>query len=246
MNDIYYNSLAEDFHQKRKKPWTSLENFLKLVNDKKFQFMGYNIDLGCANGRNFKLLHSNNTKLIGVDNSIQFLKIAHQKLKNSNEFSKYEKNSIQLLLSDILFLPIRPKTINNVFSIATVHHIKSKEKRENLLNQISKILKFDGYILISVWRKYQKNYKVYFIVDWIKRIINSTYRKKQIELGLNEFGDKYVPWKISKDQETYLRFYHFFSKKEVKKLFKDYRVEEIKKLGGPNKKDNYFIIAKKE
>jgi len=245
MNDIYYNKLAEDYHQKRKKPWKSLEDFLKIVNSKNVQFMGLSIDLGCANGRNFKLLHSNNTRLIGVDNSIQFLKIAYQELNDKDQFSISEKNSIHLLLSDILFLPIRPNTINNVFSIATIHHIKDKKERKNLINQISKILKSDGYLLFSVWRKYQKDYKTYFIIDRIKRIFNTSYFKKQKELGLNEFGDKYVSWEISKDHKPYFRFYHFFSKIEVKKLLKNYRVKELIKLGGPNKKDNYFVIAKK-
>ena len=245
MNHIIYNNLAEDYHHKRKKPWKSLEEFLKPISNKKYQNGGYAIDLGCGNGRNFKLLNSKNIMLIGIDNSIQFLKIAKEQLNNVNLFSISEKNSIGLLLSDILFLPIRPNVINNVYSIATIHHIKDKKQRKKLLYQISQTLKDDGYFLFSVWRKYQKKYRWYFIVDWIRRFISRSYHNKQKKLGLANSGDKFVPWKVTKENRTYLRFYHFFSKKEVKKLLKNYKVEVITKLGGPNKKDNFFILAKR-
>jgi SAM-dependent methyltransferase len=245
MNTIYYNHLAEDYHLKRKKPWKALEQFLKFLIKENYQFKGYSVDLGCANGRNFKLMINDNVRLIGIDNSIRFLKIAKKQLRDLESYSKSERNSIQLILSDILFLPIRPDTIDNIYSIATIHHVKIKEERMNLIYQIFNILKSDGLFLFSVWRKYQKHYKIYFIKDWIKRVFNKSYRKKQREIGLFNFGDKYVPWKISKNKKTYLRFYHFFSKFEIKNLLAAFSIKKLKKLGGPNKKDNFFVLAKK-
>ena len=118
MEKINYNYLAKDYHQKRKEPWKPLVQFLGDLNKKdqySGQFFGYNIDLGCANGRNFEVLFNKNSKLVGIDNSIEFLKIANKHLRDNNRFSKSELNSIQLLLSDILFLPIRPQVINNIF-----------------------------------------------------------------------------------------------------------------------------------
>ncbi len=63
--------------------------------------------------------------------------------------------------------------------------------------------------------------------------------------GLEEFGDQYVSWKISSEKKKYNRFYHFFSKREIKKLIKTFKVQEFKILGGPNNRDNFFILAQK-
>ena len=71
------------------------------------------------------------------------------------------------------------------------------------------------------------------------------YLKAQRKLGLEEFGDKQVPWTLSKENKTYLRFYHFFSHREAKNLLKNFRTVKMIKLGGPGKKDNYFFLAKK-
>ena len=79
MEKDLYNFLAADFdRKKRSKPWKDLETFVKEINDKEISFTGYNIDLGCANGRNFSAFIQPNNRLIGVDNSFEFLKIAKE------------------------------------------------------------------------------------------------------------------------------------------------------------------------
>lgn len=246
MEKDLYNFLAKDYHIKRSKPWKDLETFVKEIKEKEISFTGYNIDLGCANGRNFSLFIQPNNRLIGVDNSFEFLKIARDQLKSDNNLPKNSSNFIQLILSDILFLPIRPNVIQNIFSIATIHHIKDKTQLNYAISQYYCLLRDRGYFLFTVWRKYQKNYRTYFIKDKIKRLFNPKYRKIQINLGLNEYGDKFVPWTLSAEKKTYNRFYHFFSHKEIKKLLNKYIILEFKKMGGPNKTDNFFVLAKKE
>lgn len=246
MHNTNYDSIAKDYHLKRKKPWISLKIFLKTLDKNGFEFSGYSIDLGCANGRNFKLFLRDNIRLIGIDNSLELLKIAHNEMKELEVFSREQLKSIQLILSDISYLPIRSNIIKNIFSIATLHHIKNKLERRKSIKQLYNILTSDGYIILSLWRKYQKRFKRYFITDWFKRKFNPKYNKKQKILGLNDFGDKFVPWKISKSNIAYNRFYHFFSNNEIKKLLNQFKVITIKKLGGPNNKDNFFILAKKD
>lgn len=245
MEKNLYNFLAKDYNKKRSKPWKYLEMFVKEIKEKEISFTGYNIDLGCGNGRNFSVFIQPNNKLIGVDISFEFLKIARERLKSDNNLPKNSYNFIQLILSDILFLPIRPNVIQNIFSIATIHHIKDKAQRNFAISQFNCLLRDKGYFLFTVWRKYQKNYRSYFIKDKIKRLFNPKYRKIQINLGLKEYGDKFVPWTLSAEKKTYNRFYHFFSIKEIKKLLNEYTIIEFKKMGGPNKKDNFFILAQK-
>ena len=246
MNKKIYDFLALDYHQKRFYPWKDFELFYNKLIQKGVSFNGYSIDLGCANGRNFKIFLQSDIKLIGIDNSIEFLKILRNRLKTGNNYTMKERRSIELIQSDINAIPIRPKIVNNLFSIATIHHIKNLRNRNLALKQIYGILKNDGYILSTVWRKYQKKYRFYFIRDWFKRLYSPSYRIKQSTLDLAEYGDKFIPWTISKENLTYNRFYHFFSLKELKKLLRSFVIKELKKRGGPNKRDNFFVLAKKE
>ena len=246
MNKIIYDILARDYHQKRLYPWKDFELFYNELIQKGVSFNGYNIDLGCANGRNFKIFLQSDIKLIGIDNSIEFLQILRKRLKTGNNYTIKERRSIELIQSDINAIPIRPDAINNIFSIATIHHIRNTHNRNHILKQIYGILKNNGYILSTVWRKYQKKYRFYFIRDWFKRLYSASYRIKQSNLDLAEHGDKFISWTISKENLTYNRFYHFFSRKELKKLLRSFVIKELKRKGGPNKKDNFFVLAKKE
>ena len=245
IENCFFNHIAKDYHLKRKKPWKPFESFLVYLEKKDYTFKGLNIDLGCGNGRHFKLLQKKSYKLIGIDNSIELLKIALEDLKDSDQYTNNEINFIQIVLADLRFLPIRLNVIQNIFSVASIHHIRHKFERQGAIKQLFNLLKDNGYILITVWRKWQKKYKSYFFYDWFRRIISSTYKRERYMEGLDEFGDKYISWKISSEKKKYNRFYHFFSKHEIKKLIKTFKVQEFKILGGPNNRDNFFILAQK-
>jgi SAM-dependent methyltransferase len=245
MYDDYYNYLAEDYHLKRKNPWKALELFLKDVSKEYNILNGLVIDLGCGNSRNFPLIKIKKNKIIGIDNSIELLKIAHKVQKANLIYDNNQKNSIQFVLCDFLHLPLRIASIDTIISIASIHHVKNEANRRIIIEQIHAILKKEGFFLVSVWRKYQKKYKWHFIKDYIKRYFFLSYKKRQIVSGLIEYGDEFIPWTIAKENRTYNRFYHFFSKLEIKRLLHNFKINIIRKLGGPNKKDNFFILAQK-
>ncbi len=246
MSKKIYDILALDYHKKRFYPWKDFELFFNVLIQRGVSFNGYNVDLGCANGRNFEIFLQSDIKLIGIDNSIEFLKISRNRIASGNNYTMKERRSIELIQSDINAIPIRTETVDNIFSIAAIHHIKNIHNRDHVLEQIYAILKNNGFLFLTLWRKYQKKYRNYFIIDWFKRLYSSRYRMTQSKLDLEEFGDKLIPWTISKENLTYNRFYHFFSRKELKKLLQRYVIMEMKKRGGPNKKDNFFVLAKKE
>ena len=135
--------------------------------------------------------------------------------------------------------------INNIFSIAAIHHIKGKEKRQEVIFNLHNLIKKNGFLLVTVWRRWQKKLKKYFIIDKLKRSLNLKYLRRQNKMNLREFGDKYVSWTVSKEKRTYNRFYHFFSKKELKDLLKNYEIKEFKLTGGPTYKDNFFLLTQK-
>jgi len=245
MEENSYDFFAKDYHNKRRYHWRDLESFLRELKDKKVSFNGYNLDLGCANGRNFDLFLQSNSKLVGIDNSIELLRLARERLKKQNSNPNINLKSVSLVLSDIKALPLRPNAITNVFSIAAIHHIKKSIQRSYVLSQIYNIMKNNGFLVLTVWRRYQKKYRFYFINDRIRRFFLTKYNKTQENLGLIEYGDKYVPWTLSNKNLTYNRFYHFFSLKEIQKLLDDYIIRVILKMGGPGGGDNFFVLTQK-
>ncbi|MFX0104804.1 MAG: class I SAM-dependent methyltransferase [Candidatus Hodarchaeota archaeon] len=245
MEGSNFNQIAQDYHLKRKKPWRPLEFFLKHLKNKGYDFKGVILDLGCANGRNFKLMSYPPNKLIGIDISLELLKIANLNLNNIVQFSQFESKFIQLLQADIANLPIRRSSIHSIYSIATIHHIKEKSERKSVIVQIYESLKTNGNLILTVWRKWQKIFRNYFFLEWFKRNFSYNYKIRQKNIGLREFGDKFVPWTIPKEEKIYNRFYHFFSKKELKKLLRIFDLVEFKITGGPTNRDNFFIFARK-
>ena len=236
MNLIYEKDLAQDYDLKRKRPWKPLISFLNQIEKKINLLNGRIIDLGCGNGRNFDLIK--NTFLIGIDNSLEFLKIAKKRKING-------RRDIELILSDMRALPFRTNSIDTTFSIASLHHVKRFQTRFSLINQLHEILKDGGFVVITVWRKYQRKFRIYFIIDLFKRFFSKKYKKQQEILGLDEYGDIIIPWKVSKVDKSYMRYYHLYSKSELKEEFSRFQMIECRKMGGPTKKDNFFALFKK-
>jgi len=245
MEGYYYENIAHDYDLKRKKPWKALEDFISYLKEKGYYFNGINLDLGCANGRHFKLFKSSTNKVIGIDNSIDFLRIACLNLRDLSQYGRKESNNIQPILGDVRNLPLRPDVIQNMFSIATIHHIQSKSTRKKAIDQMFKLTKENGLILLTVWRRWQKKYRKEFFFEKIKHLFNPLYKKKQKQLGFDEFGDKIIPWTVSSTNLTHERYYHFFSKNEIKRLMNKYKIRELEIMGGPTDKDNFFILAQR-
>ena len=245
MKDCYYDDIAEDYDNKRRRPWTPFRNFLKKLVAAGYQFKGINIDLGCANGRHFSLFNQVSDRLIGIDNSIEFLTIAKEQLCSSEEIKDYDKKSVGLILADMIALPIRPSIIQAIFSVASLHHVEGKDNRKVVVNEIFRSLKNDGFLILTVWRKWQKKYKQHFMKDLLKRKASIEYALEQESEGLKEHGDKHVPWMVSKDNEVYHRFYHFFAAQEIKTLLKPCKILAFELRGGTTDRDNFFLLAQK-
>jgi SAM-dependent methyltransferase len=240
-----FNSIAQDYHLKRRKPWRPLEFFVKFLKDKGYAFNGLILDLGCGNGRNFQILSTPPNKLIGIDISLELLKMANHTLNNNDQISLENKSFFQLILGDISNPPIRQNSIDWAFCIASLHHIKKKSERTKAITQIRTSLKKNSLLILTVWRKWQNRFRNYFILEWFKRKLSVKYRIDQKVKGLEEFGDKLVPWNLSREKNIFFRFYHFFSKHELKKLLKDFEILEFKITGGPTNRDNFFVLALK-
>jgi len=108
-------------------------------------------------------------------------------------------------------LPFR----NNFFdSIVFLSSLQCMKNRAHALNECKRVLKEDGIILISVWNRWQWRF-------FPKNIFTSEF---------------FIKWR--KKDSTYYRYYHLYSKNEIEKEMKMFKIEKVKIVEG-----NIFILG---
>ena len=170
-----WEGIAKSWDRHRQEPEKPVLDFTK---DKKFL-----LDLGCGSGRNF----FKGKKYIGVDFSIEMLKLARQNAK--------KKGAKALLMrADLAALPLKDDSFENVLLVATLHVMEGR-KRRLCLREMKHVMKKNAHALITVWNKEHPRFigtkKVVF-VPWKvgnKRYMRYYYlfEKDELKELLNEY-----------------------------------------------------------
>lgn len=172
------------------------------------------LEVGC--GTATQLSEFKNNFLVGIDFSKKMIRYAKEYLKRKNL-------KAFLIIADARNLPFKNNSFDFVFSIATIHHIKKRIERIKAIEESLRVSK--EYCLISVLKKYSTLtfFKLFtgFLRFW-------------------NFGDILLEWKYKKTKLK--RFYHTYSKEEIKRDLKYLKVVNFNIL---EDKYNYFIIIKK-
>ena len=151
------------------------------------------LNLGCAHGPDF-LPFTLSFDLYGADFSVEMIRLAR---KYSQKFNF----DVTLSLADVAYLPYGDEAFDWVISVATYHHIKSKEKKGMALSELRRVLKPGGEAFITVWNHWQPRF-------W--------FRGKEVA----------VPWR--KRDKTLYRYYYLFSYSELGKLAEHAGLELLK------------------
>ncbi|MFA5131602.1 MAG: class I SAM-dependent methyltransferase [Patescibacteria group bacterium] len=179
------------------------------------------LDLGCGNGRLLEVFKNKNVKYLGIDNSEALIKHAQ---------TNYPEN--KFIVADLLSLDrATPEKFNYIFCLAVLQHIPSPELRLAALKQMKQKLEAGGRIIISVWNLWQSPKHRHLLLRnyWLKIF-------KRNDLGWN---DLLFPWKNSRGEEVSERYYHAFTKKELKKLA---RLAGLRSLRLNRDKHNFWVI----
>ena len=176
------------------------------------------LDLGCGNGRFYNSFIKKDVEYFGVDPSSNLIEIAK---------GNHPQGNFQIASADSL--PFSNDYFNKVYSIAVLHHISSPELRQQFLKEAKRVLKQDGYLILTVWDLKEKLKRKGFL-NWFKN------RKL-------EKNDILLPWYGSKDT-----YFHCFNLEELVQLVKDSGLEVIDKgeiSVGLKPYSNFYIVAKK-
>jgi len=213
-----YNLIAEEFSNTRREIWEEL-NFLfeDLKEGEKI------LDLGCGNGRWYKVFVRKKVDYFGLDNSEKLLEIAKKNFPEA-----------KFLIGDALNLPFSENFFDRVYAIALLHHIPSEVFRIKVLQEIKRVLKPGGILILTVW----KIHRLSEILLLLKHTFLKLIKKSQLD-----FKDVFLPW-----GKKILRYYHYFSKRELESLTKRAGFEILKFGVVKNKRgnrQNYYIICQK-
>lgn len=189
-----YNKIASEFDNTRHYKWPFITDFINNIsgslydfkynietkNNQKLETPVFGLDIGCGNGRNIEAYTTNNISIIGIDSSIEFVKLCCKK-------------GLHVSHQNMIKTDFQNETFDFILMIASFHHLDNEKDRLNTLNEMKRILKPDGQILLSVWSKKQPT---------------KTKRK------FSNYGDTLVPWKC-KNGEIINRYYYIFITEEL-------------------------------
>lgn len=216
-NKKSYNAIASDFDVTRQIAWPEFELLLHYIKE------GSRVlDIGCGNGRLFSFLNRrlpDSLQYVGVDQSEELIKIAG---KNNLDADFY--------VADVLNLPFQDGEFDIVAGIAFLHHIPSQELREKCLKEIYRVLSPGGILFLTNWNLFR----------W-EIISHNVKRNKMNPLHFffphdgMDAGDFWIPFQKQK------RYYHHFTKRELKSLAEKAGF----KLDSCQKGKNMIMILKK-
>lgn len=218
--EIGYDLIAKKFSETRKHFWRSLDFAKQYAQD------GDSIlDFGCGNGRLIELFSGKNINYTGVDVSQKLIDCANKQYAGSkNSFLKISPNEISL--------PFNDENFNSVYSIATFHHLPGNKHRLAVAEELYRVTKEGGWLVITVWNLWQTKYK-----------------KQIIKNRLNKFmGRSKLDWNDCKiaftdnEGQVFNRYHHAFTKRSLERLFKKagFNIVEVKRVGG-----NLVLVGQK-
>ena len=177
----FYNNNYKRFDVSRCSVWNAVKDFIDLIPQNSFV-----LDAGCGNGKNMIYIQNRKINVVGIDFSTKLLDICKSKSLNVKE-------------ADIRHLPYDDNTFDYVISIAVIHHLSTQKNRIKAIDELLRVCKPYGKILISVWAlEQEKNSRFSFTL-----------------------GDNYVKW------EDTTRYYHIHNRNTITNLLKNYIVETL-------------------
>ena len=179
-----YNSIASSFDNTRYRPWTCVEEFLDTI--PKDSIIG---DIGCGNGKN--MLYKDDCLNYGCDFSESLVNICLQK-------------GLNVICGDILNIPYKTESFDYTICIAVIHHLSTVEKRKKAIEELERVTKKGGKILVLVWAFEQED---------------DSRRKFTIQ-------DNFVDWRDKQQNLLGKRYYYVFQKNELESLVDEQKIEK--------------------
>ncbi|KAL7795165.1 S-adenosyl-L-methionine-dependent methyltransferase [Trichoderma ceciliae] len=202
-----YNAIAPHFSSTRHKPWPLISSFLVAQ-----QPGAIGLDVGCGNGKYLPVNPS--LHVLGSDRSEALVRLA-----------RAERNG-EVVVADALRLPYRQGSVDFVICVAVIHHLSTRERRQEGIRALLECVRRGGRVLVYAWALEQGS------------------SRRGWDEGSEQ--DALVPWVMrskGKPETTYQRYYHLYRKGELE--------EDVQAAGGSvlesgYEKDNWWVVCSNE
>jgi len=182
-----YNEISDYFDVSRVRIWPCVKKFLDT-----FQPDSKLLDVGCGNGKN--MLYRTDLDFKGIDFSIKLVDIC-------------KKKKLNVIEASMTLLPFNENMFDGITVIASYHHLSDDIERKQTLDEIYRIVKKDGLVLLVVWAMEQPN--------------DSKFNFTK--------SDELVKWNSVKTNKIHYRYYHIYSKgdliEEITRLKPEFNIE---------------------
>ena len=192
-----YNTIASEFDTTRYRPWSCVEGFLD--NIPKGSVIG---DIGCGNGKN--MMYKKDCLNYGCDFSESLVNICLQK-------------NLNVVFGYILNIPYKTDSFDYTICIAVIHHLSTVKKRKKAIEELERVTKQRGKILLLVWAFEQEK-------DSRRKFITQ---------------ENFVDWRDKQQNLLGKRYYYVFQKNELESLIDEKKIEK-----SFYEKGNWGIIIK--
>ena len=178
-----YDRIASHFSKTREYAWPEIEAFL----DGRSGDLA--LDLGCGNGRHAETLADHADRVVGVDASTGLLAEAADRAAEQGF-------DADLVAGDAAAIPIREDTVDLAVYVATLHHLRPRDRRLASLDELARTLAPGGRALVSAW--------------------STEHTKFEDEMTDGSGLDTEVDWTLP-GGETVGRFYHVYDPAEFER-----------------------------
>ncbi|HPN67188.1 MAG TPA: class I SAM-dependent methyltransferase [bacterium] len=190
-----YDQIAPHFSTTRFHNWGEINKIVAQYVKPKQQIL----DIGCGNGRLVKSLPTD-IYYHGIDTSLALIELARHQYSSSTKHL-----SVIFQTGSILDIPSDYQHFDLIFSIAVLHHIPSSLLRKQACREMYRVLKPNGFLIMTNWDLYQDKYMLY----------HNTNHTLDPQLDTN---DTLIPWKDQTGKTIVSRYYHAYSMNELKDL----------------------------
>lgn len=205
MTDIkrVYNSIAKDFDRTRYKIWPAVKTFIDQIKP-----YSINADIGCGNGKNM-IYRSKDITFRGIDLSDELISIC-------------KNRCLDVIEGNIMSIPFEDNLYDNTLCIAVIHHLDNRNDRIMAIQELLRITKIGGQIIIYVWAFEQPIES--------KRKFNTQ----------NEM----VEYKTINGNIAY-RYYHLYKKGELEEELNSVTLFNYKIIKSDYERGNWYMIIER-
>lgn len=110
------------------------------------------MDIGCGDGKYLNI--KSNVFTIGLERCPDWFSKDNNIMPNNNANNTTSSSSSKmndLLVGDVVYLPVRDNFFDGILCCGVLHHISTTDRRVSAIKEMCRVIKLGGKLLISVW-----------------------------------------------------------------------------------------------